>query len=242
MDVSSLAYLRQNSLFSRLEVTANNVANADTSGFKAELSVYGKSTPLIGGNPNPSPNLRVAVDPSQGKLEATFRPLDVAIDGEGFFAAESPLGLRYTRDGAFAISAEGNLVTKDGYPVQGDGGAISFSPEDKQFKIGDNGEVYALTDTGQEIRGTIAVFKFDDLSSLEKVGNSNFKSSSQPIAAIVNEDFKIAQGMLEGSNVNSVLQLTELIQISRSVQQVAGIIKDQHELQRNSITRITSED
>lgn len=242
MDPAILAYARQKSLFNRLEVTANNVANSNTSGFKADLAVYNEATNKVNGSRNPSPKMQVAVDTSQGPLTATYRQLDVAIDGEGFFAVDSPLGARYTRSGSFTINRDGTLVSKDGWPVQSDGGQINFEPSDHEFEITANGEVYAVNDGNKELRGQIAVFKFADKSSLEKMGNSYFKSDSQPEIAQVVTDFTVAQGMLEQSNANSIQQMTELIDISRSVQQVAGIISDQHDLIRNSVTRITSND
>lgn len=242
MDPAILAYARQKSLFNRLEVTSNNVANVNTSGFKADLAVYSESTNRIDGEKNPSPHMNVAVDLSQGPIAATYRQLDVAIEGEGFFAVDSPLGTRYTRAGSFTINQDGLLVTKEGYPVQSDGGQITFEPDDHQFEIAYNGEVYALKNGTQELRGQIGVFNFTDKSSLEKAGESYFKSSENPQLAIPNEEYTLAQGMLEQSNVNSVKQVTELIDVSRSVQQVAKIISDQHDLIRNSVTRITTQD
>lgn len=242
MDPAILAYSRQKSLFGRLEIVSNNVANTNTSGFKSDLAVYTKSTDKIDGSLNPSPKMKIAVDSSQGPLKPTYRQLDAAIKGEGFFGVDSPLGTRYTRSGSFTINNEGVLVTKDGWPVQSDGGQINFEPGDSQFSISDNGEIYAVNGDKQELRGQIGVFKFADKSGLEKVGNSNFKSSSTPEIAQVGEDFTIEQGMLEDSNANSVTQITELIDITRSVQQVTRIISDQHDLIRNSVTRITSVD
>ena len=238
MDASIIAYKSQKNLLDRLEIVSNNVANVNTSGFKNELAAYMKPTGTVNGKPNPIPPMKVAVDLQQGNLKETGRQFDAAIQGEGFFQVETPLGPRYTRSGNFFTDAEGALVTKEGYAVIGDGGPINIDPADYQITIGEDGTITALGATGEEIRGKLGVFKFNDRSQLEKAGNSYFKTEQTAETAEPVTDYKIAQNMLEESNVNSVGQMTEMIDISRSVQTVAKIIQDQHQLERSAVQRI----
>ncbi len=238
MDASIIAYAGQKNLFDRFEVLSNNIANANTSGFKADLSVYMKPTGNINGQPNPLPALKSAVDLSQGGLRATGRQMDAAIQGDGFFQVDTPLGPRYTRSGTFFTDASGALVTKEGYSVVGDGGPITLNPEDYTIKIGEDGTITATTLTGEEVRGKLGVFKFADKSQLEKVGNTLFRSEGEPETAEPVIDYKVAQGMVEDSNVNQIQEMTNLIDISRSVQNMARIIQDEDQRVRTAVQRI----
>jgi flagellar basal-body rod protein FlgF len=238
MDAGLIAYTRQRSLFQRLESVSNNVANADTNGFKSELAVYMPNATKIDGKQAPFPAMDLATDLSQGRLKETNRQLDVAIQGEGFFQIETPLGARYTRDGSFIVNSEGALTDKNGNPVVGDGGPISIEAEDYELKIGENGEIVSVKPEGTVSRGTIGVFKFLDNSKLQKVGDSYFKSDENPETATVKDDFVMAQGMLEVSNVDSVKQMAEMIDISRGVQSVAKIVQDENSRIKSAVQKI----
>jgi flagellar basal-body rod protein FlgF len=240
MDASIIAYSAQKSLFNRLEMVANNVANANTAGFKGDLAVYMKTGGKINGKPIPVPDMDIATDLQQGGLRATGRQLDVAIQGNGFFQVDTPLGARFTRSGTFFVNSEGALVTAEGYAVIGSGGPISLQSTDVQLKIGEDGTIVSITPEGDEPRGGIGVFKFADNSKLEKVGNTFFKTDETPETAEVRADFRIAQGMVEDSNVSSIAQMTEMIDVSRSVQSLAKIVNDQHNLIRSAVQRLTA--
>jgi flagellar basal-body rod protein FlgF len=238
MQASVIAFSRQRDLFKQLEIISNNIANAESNGFKADLAVYLKSDNLKNGNRNPTPNLISAVDLSDGTLTKTGRDLDVAIQGRGFFSVETPLGVRYTRNGGFAINAEGSLVDAAGNSVVGDSGTILMSAEDSSVEIGENGEIYGVNSEGRNLRGTLSVVKFEDESVLQKVGNGFFKTDSSGESATVLEDYKILQGGIESSNVNQVNQLTELIDISRTVASLARIVQDQNQMLRSAVKNI----
>jgi flagellar basal-body rod protein FlgF len=238
METEVIAYARQRSLFQRLEVVANNVANANSNGFKKDLNLYLRNDQNVSDEISTIPDTATVTSLTAGEFTPTQRPLDVAINGKGFFRVETPLGTRYTRDGSFSIDTEGNLVTKEGYLVQGDGGAITLTAEDDNIEIGDNGEIYTTTSNGRQQRGTIAVANFTDESVLQKAGNNYFQSEVEPEAEANPELFKLVQGMVEKSNVNSVMEITELIDITRSVEQVAKIISDQHSIARNTFNKI----
>lgn len=238
MDAELIAYAAQRNYFKRLEVAANNVANQNTSGFKRELAVYQQSNNKIDGARNPNPEMGFATDLSEGEFTSTGRSLDVAIKGDGFLQVETPLGNRYTRAGSLQVNGEGVLTTLEGYPVLGDGGAISLDPEDINVKINESGEIFAQSETGLEQRGTLGVVKFADQSELKKTGKNLYSSTIEPEAALPIEDYKIAQGMLEESNVKSVEQINELIEINRAVSSTAKIMSEQNQLVKSAVARI----
>ncbi len=237
MEAGIIAYTRQKSLFDRLEVLANNIANTETTGFKSDLSVYMKDNNKIDGERNPTSKMLMSSDMSPGSFKATGRPLDIAIEGDGFFEVDTPLGPRYTRAGSFTIDEQGQIITPQNYVVQGAGGAINLDPSDIEIKIDVNGEITALNNGERIIRGQVGVVNFEDKSKLKKVGNSLFSAETAPETAPTGT-YKISQGTLEQSNVNSVSQITELIDVTRGVQQVAKIIDTQYQLERNAVSRI----
>ncbi len=237
MEASLLAYTAQKSLFDRLDLLSNNVANVNTGGFKSDLAVYLKPTGTINGKPSPVAPLKSAINLSQGSLRTTNRDLDASIQGEGFFQVETPLGPRYTRSGSFAIDASGALVTKEGYAVVGDGGPISFTTEDSQVRIAEDGAITVTTPGGDVSRGKLAVFTFEDKSSLKKLGNTLFSSDSEGVN-VDPADFKIMQGTVEDSNANQVEQMVELIDVTRSAQSLAKIIQDENQRVKSAVQRI----
>jgi len=239
MQASTIAFARQRDLFSQLEIISNNIANSESTGFKSDLAVYVKSDKRINGQPDPTPVLAVATNTAPGGLVTTQRQLDIALDGKGFFAVETPLGTRYTRNGGLSITAEGFLADANGNQISGEGGPITMDVADAEIEINLAGEVYGIGPEGRSLRGALQVVKFENESVLQKAGNHLFKSDIAPEAAIPNEDYKIVQGAIEGSNVNQVSELTQLIEISRTVANLARIVQDQHQLLKSAVSRIT---
>ncbi|MDP1737599.1 MAG: flagellar basal-body rod protein FlgF [Caulobacter sp.] len=234
-----VALSRQMTLRRELDITANNIANVDTTGFKVEgtmVRTEASTGPRMIDGPA---SLKFVVDDgvtrdfSQGVLRQTDGPLDMAIDGQGFFKVQTAAGERYTRDGRFTLSPEGKLTTQGGDPVQGEGGDIVVNPELGPVSISADGTV----SQGAARIGKVAVVTFDDLASLSKTGDNQFSNTSnlqaQPATAA-----RVRQGMLEGSNVNSILQVTRLIEISRAYESMARTIENSAELSRRSVERL----
>ena len=138
---------RQIALARELDVVANNIANLNTTGYKADGSLFEEY--LVPAARADQTGSRVSFvrdrgtwhDMSQGAIEHTGNPLDVAIDGNGFLVVQTPRGERYTRNGALQINATGQLVTSDGDPVLGDGGPIALQPTDRQVSISHDGTI-----------------------------------------------------------------------------------------------------
>jgi flagellar basal-body rod protein FlgF len=242
---------RQMVLERQMDVVANNVANLNTTGFKADNSLFEQYLmPIARENRfNPQDRLLSFVedrgtwrDIRPGAVQVTGNPLDVAIDGDGFLAVQTPAGERYTRNGALQINAQGQLVTADGLPVLGDNGPIVFQPTDRNVAIAADGRVTvvegAATNT-ESVRGTIRVVSFTAPQQLQKEGNNLF-SAPAGVAATPDTTSHVIQGSLEKSNVNGVVEITRLIEISRAYQQVAQLLQQQSELHKNAIQQLAN--
>ena len=231
---------RQMTLRRELDVVANNIANAQTTGFKVEQLMVGEEVGERARNAFVRPGVSfvldngVARDFGQGALSQTSRPLDFAIEGEGaFFTLQDANGEAYTRDGAFTVDPEGRLTTEAGLPVLGDGGEIVLDPTLGEASVGPDG---TITQQGQ-IVGRLSVVRFDSLGALEKGGDGLYRnaSNSRPLEAT---DARIRQGMLEGSNVNPILEITNLIEIQRAYESVSRMIENTNDLSRRSVERL----
>ncbi|MGH6966578.1 MAG: flagellar basal-body rod protein FlgF [Phenylobacterium sp.] len=231
---------RQMVLRREMDIVANNIANADTSGFKVE-SLMTKEQPgppaftLQGPKPVKFVSANgVARDFGQGGLHRTDAPFDLAIEGQGFFKINTKDGDRYTRDGRFRTDDLGRLTTQDGQTVADEGGGeITVDLQKGQITVAQDGTV----SQGSERVGKVGVFKFDTLSVLEKKGGNLLAntSNSQPAPAV---DAKLRQGMLEESNVKPILEITRMIEVSRAYEQVTRMMDSQSELTRSTITRM----
>jgi flagellar basal-body rod protein FlgF len=232
---------RQMVLKREMDIIANNIANADTNGFKFE-SLMTKETPgapaFTLGGPRPIKFVSadgVARDFGQGNLRRTDAPLDLAIEGQGFFKITTKAGDRYTRDGRFRTDDTGRITTQKGDVVADEGGGeITIDPtKPGEISISPDGVV----SQGTERIGKVGVFKFDSLSALEKTGDNLYQNASnqQPSAA---PDAKIRQGMLESSNVNPIVQITRMIEVNRAYEQVSQMMNNEADLSRNSVARL----
>lgn len=230
---------RQMTLRRELDVVANNMANADTAGFKVESLMTGAEPgdrSRTAQAPGPAKfvlDRGLARDFGQGSLNETGNAFDFAIEGDAFFRVQTAEGERFTRNGQFTVDDQGQITTQAGQVVQGDGGPIVVDFKKGPVAVGDDGTV----SQGQEIIGKLAVYRFDDRASLEKTGDNLFRNISnlQPQAA---PDAKVRQGMLEGSNVKPILEMTRLIEISRAYESITRMMESTNELTRRSVERL----
>jgi flagellar basal-body rod protein FlgF len=232
---------RQETLQRELAVVANNVANVDTAGFKVESLMVQTDTEKLSGaggdGAPPSVNFAldagVARDFGQGALKQTGAPLNMAIEGEGFFKVQTPAGERYTRDGRFGMDATGRIVTASGQPVQGDGGDITLDPAKGPPMIAPDG---TISQEGQ-IVGKVAVVTFTSLAALAKDGDGLYRNVSnlQPQPA---DKIRVQQGMLEASNVEPITQITRLIEVTRAYESISRMVDQTGDLSSQSINRL----
>jgi flagellar basal-body rod protein FlgF len=230
---------RQMLLQRELDIVANNLANVDTTGFKFESMLANTdevTMPTPGQAPTPVDFVAaagVARDYTQGSLTQTGSPLDVAIDGKGFFTISTAAGPRYTRDGRFKLDPTGRLVTMSGDPVQGDGGDIVLDPKKGAVSIAANGD---LSQAGQAV-GKLQVVTFDSLAALSKDGSNQFRNDSN-LTPTPSTTAELKQGMLEGSNVQPVTQITRLIEINRAYDAIASMMASTGQLSTTAIQRL----
>ena len=231
---------RQMTLRRELDVVANNIANANTTGFKVEQLLIGTEIGERARNDNVRPSVSFVLDNgvgrdfSQGALTQTSRPLDFAIEGEGaFFKLQDGAGEAYTRDGAFTLDPEGRLTTQGGVPVLGDGGEIILNPARGEIAVGSDG---TITQNGQ-LAGRLSVVRFDSLGAIEKSGDGLYRNRSNAVA-IDATDARIQQGMLETSNVNSILEITNLIEVSRAYETITRLIEQTTDLSKRAVERL----
>ena len=232
---------RQITLQRALDIAANNLANTDTTGYKFEELMTGADPVMpahskVGSTPVTFVTANgVARDYTQGPLTQTGEPLDVAIDGKGFFQVSTADGTRYTRDGRFMLDPTGKLVTQDGDAVQGGGGDINLDPKKGPVSISATGVI----SQGGAVVGQMSVVNFDDLSVLSKDDNNLFEDTSnstpQPATGAL-----IKQGMLEGSNVQPITQITRLIEINRAYAAASDMITSTSDLSKSAVERLGS--
>jgi flagellar basal-body rod protein FlgF len=211
----------------RLDAYANNLANVNTTGFKADEPVFrfdAPDVPVDGSNgavrlsPYALP-LQYVTNFETGPVHATGRPLDVAIMGSGFLEVQTPSGIQYTRNGSLSINPEGKLSTAEGWPIMGQGGEITI--EGGQVQINEAGEV---TVDGN-VAGALNVVDFKNPSRLSKTGNSLFKADDPAVGQMKAENYRVAQGELESSNVNAIRTMTDIIETLRVFEAYQKVIR-----------------
>ena len=182
---------RQMALSHELDVVANNIANIDTTGFKADKAAFSEFLmPHAARQQFRRQTIsRVSfvqdratwIDFSPGAIQHTGDPLDVAIDGKGYLVVQTPRGQRYTRNGALSINATGQLVTSEGYQVLGDGGPITFQPTDHDVTISPNGIITVRegASTADSQRGKLQIVGFDQPQQLQKDGGSHLHGAER---------------------------------------------------------------
>lgn len=235
---------RQMTLRRSMDVVANNIANANTTAFKVETLLLENSPANTAEHSDGPSELQyvetwgMGRDFSQGALELTNRPFDFAIEGDGFFGLETDAGTEYTRDGRFHIDNIGQLVSADGSPVlDADTRApIILDPNARDVRVIDGG---AVIEDGAQV-GRIGVFDVVNRGALSKEGNGRYTlelgpEEAEPLAMF---DAVVRQGYVEGSNVSSIVELTDMMQIMRSYASVSKFLKDAEELNRRSIERL----
>lgn len=208
-------------MVARLEVIANNLANIQTNGFKKD-SIFVEMlndpgiAPTSGSEIPPGVQLHRVTDYSEGSLVQTGNPLDVALQGEGYFLVQTPQGVRFTRNGSFALALDGTLVTREGYPVLGEEGPIKFPDLQKvaqeSVAISETGEI----SVGKTPVGKLRVVEFEDQSRLRKAGSALFFLEPSADAGMKEMELPVVrQGYLEESNVDGIVEMIEMIEITR---------------------------
>jgi len=208
-----------------LDATANNIANASTTGFHGDRVTFREALAAAR-----SPDLSnvsagtTRVDDQAGALIQTANPLDLALEGDGYFGVTTAAGPRYTRAGNFQLDDQRNLVTADGFAVRGTGGTpIHVPAEATQVAVAADGTVSA---DGAEI-GKLELSKFAP-NQMKRQGGSLFSATGRAVAG---DPPKVRSGMLESSNVNIVRGVVDLVKVSRTYESLMKMIQGYHDLE-----------
>lgn len=230
-----VALSRQVALGENMAIIANNIANINTPGFRGQNMIFEEFIEKPRGLEEP---LSMVLDyghyqkTDPGPVSLTENPLDVAIEGPGFFGIQTPDGVQYSRAGNFTIDVNGTLVNALGYRVAGAGGGDIVIPQNaKEIMIDENG--FVSTEDGQV--GQIMVMEFDSDQPLDPTGDGLYFTE---VAGRPAENSRVLQGMLEGSNVQGVVEMTRMIEVSREYQAIQRMTQNEHDRQRNAIQRL----
>ena len=239
---------REATLERHLAVISNNLANVNTNGFKANQVLFEEFLNSKAHEDNfPGSDRRVSYvqdrgtfhDMTQGSLEKTSNPLDVAINGAGFLAVQAAGGERYTRDGNLHLNSTGQLVTANGDAVLGTSGPIVFQSTDHDINISQDGTITVLEGASRtdSIRGKLRVVSFPDAQKLVKQGN-NLYSAPNGTAAAQDTKSAVQQGFVEKSNINSVVEMSRMIEVNRTYTNIANMLAAQNELHKSAIEKL----
>jgi flagellar basal-body rod protein FlgF len=231
---------RQIALTRQMDVVANNMANINTTGFKAENMLFEEYKSPKARDRDFSYQDQVLSftedwatvhDMSSGAMKLTGNDLDVAVQGDGFLSVQTPQGERWTKAGALMINNAGTLVDQSGNPVLSNGGPITFGADDGTITIGEDGSIN--TQNGGN-KGSLKVVEFANVQELKREG-SNLWSGGTPVAAT---NTRIIQGAIEGSNVSGVTEMAEMIRVQRAYQSLATLMEKQNDLRGSAIKRL----
>lgn len=230
------------SLQRQLDITANNIANASTAGYKGEHVVFES---LLQDKSTSSDDQAAFVsdtgsyiDTRPGALSQTGNPLDVALHGEGWFSYQTPKGEQaFGRDGSFTIDTQGNLTLLSGAKVLDAGGAPIQLPTEGlgEINISEDGTISG-SETGP--LGRIGVFEIPEIQSYKRLGAGMLVAPEGAAKPGPAEGTAVRQGSLELSNVNPVREMTRLIDVQRAYERTNSLMGNADDLRRDSLKRI----
>jgi len=237
--ISALAASGMRARMQSLDMLANNIANASSSGYKGDHEFYSLFTSEAASDDSLEPATtqplidRQWTDFSQGLLEPTGNPLDFGLSGKGFFTVQGPSGPLYTRNGNFQVTAAGNLVTADGYTVQVRGGQPLKADPSKAVTVSLDGNI---SQNGQ-LLGQLNLAEFKDPSVLAKQGNNYFRNTSEqtPVDAAA---VQVYQGRVEASNVSASQGAVRLVSVTRQFEMMQKAISISGEMSSKAIQEV----
>ncbi len=233
-----VALSSQIALEKRLNTIADNVANSSTVGFRATGM---KFEDVVSGLDDKSLSFTspgdTYISDIDGPLRQTGNPFDFAIQGDAWFGIETPAGTVMTRDGRFTLTEGGQLVTIEGFPVLDAGGApMQLDPRNGPPKAGADGTLRQ----NDQLVGALGLFNFDPGPNFVRFGNSGIVPSGEPEPVVDRIDAGVAQGFLEESNVNPVLEITRLIMVQRAFENTAALIRASESTHSDAIKTLGS--
>lgn len=238
-NINYIALSQQSALQRQMEVIANNIANMSTPGYKAENMLFREyMAPTEGGQKiSYVQDLGVATDLSQGPIAHTGYDYDFAIEGEGYFVIGAAAGNRYTRNGHFRLDANGQIVNANNDPLLSDSGTPMVVPSAaSKVTLNRDGSLYA-DDT---LIGKVKLIKFEKPQMLEREEGGLYREKDPSLTrATPVQNAQILQASIEQSNVSGVVEMSRMMQVSRSYESTQNIVNREDDRVRQAIRRIT---
>lgn len=241
---------RQVALSRELDVVANNIANLNTTGFKSDGSLFEEYlSPTARNGIGAAADSKVSFvrdrgtwhNMGQGAIQTTGAPLDVAIDGKGFLVVQTPAGERYTRNGALQVNAQGIVVNSEGHQVLGTSGPITLQNTDRDIAISQEGTISVRQGNGiaDSQRGKLRIVSFDDSQALQlkKDGAGSF-AAPQGVTPAPEPKARLVQGAIEKSNVQAVVEMSRMIEITRTYTQIAALLQQQSDMRSGALNKL----
>lgn len=241
--VTHVALSLATSMERALDVAANNIANANTDGFRAERTTFGAFLAREEGRSEVGTRDYVIdrgswIDGRAGPFARTGNPLDVALSEDGWLSYRLPDGaIAYGRDGNLTVSPDGVLTTHGGAAVLDEGGADILLPVDAStIAIASDG---TITNADGDVVSRLGILDIPDADGMVRVGQGLFAPPpGRSLATVPSDGARVIQGSLEGSNVVPVVEMTRLIEIQRSYERAAQLMKSQDDLSRDAVRRL----
>ncbi|HLK49892.1 MAG TPA: flagellar hook basal-body protein [Bryobacteraceae bacterium] len=229
-----------------LELLANNLANAETSGYKTDHPFYGLYTSAEAFNPLGADTTLPVVerqwtDFSQGTLTSTGSPLDIGLSGPGFLVVNGPSGPLYTRNGSLKIAPSGELVTGDGYSLRaaGSNGQALRVAGSKPIEISPDGQV---RQDGQDL-GKLDLVEFPSTNSLKKLTGAAFQNTDASVVPVPAANVLVQQGKLETSNVtvpDAAMRLVGVMRQFEMLQKAVSLDSQMNQSALQEVARVTT--
>ncbi|MFA5119710.1 flagellar basal-body rod protein FlgF [Zavarzinia sp.] len=223
----------------QMDLVANNIANMNTTAYRGMRPVFQEYVVKAGQEQKPVSyvlDYGVSRDTRPGVLTATDNPYDIAVTGPGYLSVQTPNGTRYTRNGHFTLDADGRVVTREGYALLDDGGA-EITVDDPTLGT----PVISADGTmaqGQTQIAKVGMFTFANEQDLRAVGDSLFEAPANATATPAGTETRLVQGMLEGSNVQPVVEIGRMIELQRRYETMQNLISKGDDLQTTAIQRL----
>ncbi len=233
----------------QLEVVANNIANASTAGFKADRQLFQSHVDRLavpGGQVAFVQDRATYIDQAAGAMQKTDNPLDVAIEGDGFFSVQNADGsISYSRDGRLHASPDNTLVSTGGRPVLGeDGGPISLPEHYSSLTIKGDGSISVVVDGTEEQVGRLATSRPGNPLGMRKTSDGLFSADPASMTPIDGEDAasRVVQGTLEDSTVQPVREIANMTELSRAYDRLQTLLSDDNDRERSMIAALGRND
>ena len=237
-NLSYIGLSQQMALSHQMDVVANNIANMSTPGFKSQnmlFKTYLNKTTAEGEKIAQVQDYGTYRDTKQGALTETYNKLDVAIQGSGYFAIQTPQGVRYTRNGSFALDGNGKIITQTGDAVLGSNGSpLTVQPGTNNITIMKDGEI--SSDKGSV--GTLKLVNFPDEQALTAIGGGLYDAQGAPEQPV--DKPQLMQGFIETSNVQPITEMNKMLSITRLYEAVQHILINDHDDARTMIQKLTT--